>query len=86
MDNPKDIHKILIKKAKEAQVKPKEGSGTFKLKDTEVNLSTLEDYLSKLEDKFPNVLPSTTTIEDINRKIGQQDVIKFLRILIESER
>lgn len=48
------------------------------------NVSTLKELISILEDKYPNRLPkSTKAIEDINILIGNQQVITFLKEILE---
>lgn len=44
----------------------------------------LREVLDLLITKYPDSLPeSITTIDEINRKIGQQDVVRFLYAQLE---
>lgn len=55
--------------------------------NTEEFPSVPEDLLNALEKAFPNTLPSDTkiTLNEVNVRQGQQQVIAFLRIRYERQ-
>ena len=51
-----------------------------------VTKASLESIIDSLEDRFPNKLPNIKTAqEDIHILIGQQQVIRYLKELMEAQ-
>ena len=47
---------------------------------------TVERVLELLEDRFKNELPTTTiTMEELNKKIGNQEVIVYIKAIMEQD-
>jgi hypothetical protein len=52
-----------------------------------INQRDLDALIDILQVKFPNVLPPTSTsLENIHMKIGQQQVIKYLKEIAETQK
>lgn len=64
----------------------KAGGGKIKLNTEEVYQSTFSYYVDKLEERFPDKLPTKLISEaEVSKLIGNQEVITYLKSILYKE-